>query len=411
MFARRKLVSTVAGSSLLLLAGGSAMAQSGDVSDDVVKIGVLGDMSGVYATGFSGPGAVAAVRMAVEDFGGEVLGVPIEVVSADHQNKADVASATAREWIDQDGVDMITDLTNSAVALAVQSLASSKNTITMTTGAATTALTNDQCTKYGIHYGYDTYALPVGTATAIVKNGGESWFFLTADYAFGHSLEENTAAVVKELGGEVLGRLRHPLGTNDFSSYLLQAQASGAEVIALANAGQDTVNSIKQADAFGIVAGGQQLAGMLVLLSDIKSVGQDVAEGLQFTSGWYWNHNEESRQWTERYLEYSGGEAPTFPHAALYSATTAYLNAVKAVGTDDSDAVREQLGKGTIDDFFAQGGHIRPDGLLEHEMYLLKVKSSDQSTSAWDIVDVARVIPGDQAYQPLEEVNCPLLDQ
>lgn len=408
MFDKKTIGAALAGAALALSSGAAGAAE---VSDDMVKIGVLGDMSGVYATGFSGPGAVAAAEMAVEDFGGEVLGVPIEVISADHQNKADIASATARSWIDQEGVDMITEITNSAAALAVQNVASNKQTITMATGAATTQLTNEQCTKYGIHYGYDTYALPVGTATAIVKNGGESWFFITADYAFGHSLEENTSEVVKALGGEVVGKVRHPLGTNDFSSYLLQAQASGADVIGLANAGQDTVNSIKQANAFGIVERGQQLAGMLVLISDVRSVGLDVAKGLQFTSGWYWDHNEESRQWTERYLEYSDGAAPTFPHAAVYSATTAYLNAVKAAGTDDADAVREQLGKGTIDDFFAQGGHIRPDGVLEHDMYLLRVKGPEQSEGKWDVAEVARVIPGAQAFQPLEEVNCPRLEQ
>jgi len=268
----------------LALGANAAMAQS--VSDDVVKIGVLGDMSGVYSTGFSGDGAVAAVKMAVEDFGGTVLGKPIEVISADHQNKADVASATARQWIDEDKVDMITDLTNSAVALAVQQLASEKKTITISTGAATTALTGEACTKYGIHYGYDTHALPVGTATAIVKEGGDSWYFITADYAFGHALQDNTSEVVEKLGGTVVGSSDVPLASTDFSSYLLQAQSSGAKVIALANAGQDTVNSIKQANEFGIVAGGQQLAGMLVLISDVKSLGTSVAKGLNFTSAW-----------------------------------------------------------------------------------------------------------------------------
>lgn len=271
------------GAAALMLGAQGAIAQD-SISDDVVKIGVLGDMSGVYSTGFSGAGAVAAVKMAVEDFGGTVLGKKIEVISADHQNKADVASATARQWIDEDHVDMITDLTNSAVALAVQQLASDKGVITIATGAASSALTGKNCSKYGIHYGYDTHALPVGTATAIVKNGGKSWYFITADYAFGHALEDNTSEVVESLGGEVLGSSDVPLASTDFSSYLLQAQSSGAQVIGLANAGQDTVNSIKQAHEFGIVAGGQQLAGMLVLISDVKSLGTDVAKGLQFTT-------------------------------------------------------------------------------------------------------------------------------
>ncbi|SDK79091.1 branched-chain amino acid transport system substrate-binding protein [Modicisalibacter muralis] len=405
---RKLLLAATCGFTMTL--AGAASAQDQALSNDYVKIGVLGDMSGVYATGFSGPGAVGAVKMAVDDFGGSVLGQPIRVISADHQNKPDVASATAREWIDQERVDMITDLTNSAVGLAVQSLASDKGVITMNTGAATTQLTNEACTKYGIHYGYDTYALPVGTATAIVKNGGKKWFFITADYAFGHSLQKNTTEVVESLGGEVVGSVAAPLGTNDFASYLLQAKASGAEVIALANAGQDTVNSVKQADSFGIVQGGQQLAGMLVLISDVKSLGQEVAKGLQFTSAWYWNYDDESREWAKRYMERTGA-APTFPHAALYSATTAYLNAVKAAGTDDADAVRAQLNEMTIDDFFAKGGDIRPDGLLVHDMYLLKVKEASASKGEWDVAGVARVIPGEQAYPPLSESTCAHIDQ
>jgi branched-chain amino acid transport system substrate-binding protein len=365
---------SVCAAALMAMAGTAA---ADGISDDVVKIGVLGDMSGVYSTGFSGDGAVAAVKMAVEDFGGEVLGKKIEVISADHQNKADVASATARQWIDQDHVDMITDLTNSAVALAVQQVASSKNTITIATGAATSDLTGKACTKYGIHYGYDTHALPVGTATAIVKNGGDSWYFITADYAFGHALEKNTSEVVEKLGGKVLGSSKVPLATTDFSSYLLQAQSSGAKVVALANAGQDTVNSIKQAHEFGLTDAGQQLAGMLVLISDVKSLGTDVAKGLSFTSAWYWNNDDESRAWKEKYMKYSNGAAPTFPHAADYSLTIAYLNAIKAAGTDDADAVREQLGKMKIDDFFAKGGQIREVGLLVHDMYLLEVQVVD----------------------------------
>lgn len=409
MLDKKLLVPLVAGVALLLAAGTAGAAAK--ISDNVVEIGVLGDMSGVYATGFSGPGAVAAVKMAVEDFGGKVLGAPIKVISADHQNKPDLASSKARAWIDEDHVDMITDLTMSAAALAVQKVASDKHTITLTTGAATTQLTNEACTKYGIHYGYDTYALPVGTATAIVKNGGKTWYFLTTDYAFGHSLQKNTTAVVEKLGGKVLGGVLAPLGTTDFSSYLLQAQASGAQVIALANAGQDTVNSIKQANSFGIVQHGQQLAGMLVLLSDVKSLGLDVAKGLQFTTAWYWDNDEASRKWTKRYMKYSHGAAPTFPHAALYSATTAYLNAIKAAGTDDADAVRAQLGKMTINDFFAKGGHIRPDGVLEHKMYLVKVKSPDESKGPWDVATVVRTIPGDKAFQPLDEVKCDRIKQ
>ncbi|MCQ2005921.1 ABC transporter substrate-binding protein [Rhizobium sp. NRK18] len=389
----------------LLMAANSAMAEG--ISDDVVRIGVLGDMSGVYSTGFSGDGAVAAVKMAVEDFGGTVLGKKIEVISADHQNKADIASATARQWIDENHVDMITDLTNSAVALAVQQVASEKGVITMATGAASADLTGKACTKYGIHYGYDTHALPVGTATAVVKNGGDSWYFITADYAFGHALQDNTSAVVKQLGGSVVGSSDVPLATTDFSSYLLQAQSSGAKVIGLANAGQDTVNAIQQAHEFGIVDGGQQLAGMLVLISDVKSLGTNVAKGLNFTTGWYWDLDDESRAWKEKYMKYSNDAAPTFVHAADYSLTMAYLKAIQAAGTDNADAVREELGKGKIDDFFAKGGMIRKDGLLVHDMYLLQVQEG--ASDPWNVAKVVRTIPGDEAYASLADGGCPLV--
>ena len=376
-------------------------------ADDTVKIGVLGDMSGVYADGFSGKGAVAAVKMAVEDFGGSVLGHKIEVLTADHQNKPDVGSAIARKWADEDQVTMIADLTNSAVALAVQKAASDKRVISMTTGGATADLTGKACTKYGIHYGYDTNALSVGTATAVVKSGGKSWYFITADYTFGHTLEETTGATVKRLGGTVLGSSAAPLATTDFSSYLLAAQSSGAQVIGLANAGTDTINSIKQAHEFGLTDKGAKLAGMLVLISDIASLGTDVAAGLEFTVGWYWNSDDAARAWTTRFEKASGNAAPTFPHAADYSLTIAYLNAVKAVGSTDPDKVREQLGKEPINDFFARGGRIRADGLLEHDMYLVKVKSAP--AGSWDVATVEQTIPGAEAYPPVEKSGCPLV--
>lgn len=376
-------------------------------ADDTVKIGVLGDMSGVYADGFSGRGAVAAVKMAVEDFGGSVLGHKIEVLTADHQNKADVGSSIARKWADEDHVTMIADLTNSAVALAVQKTASDKRVITMTTGGATADLTGKACTKYGIHYGYDTNALSVGTATAVVNSGGKSWYFITADYTFGHTLEQTTADTVKRLGGTVLGSSSAPLATTDFSSYLLAAQSSGAQVIGLANAGTDTINSIKQAHEFGLTNQGAKLAGMLVLISDVASLGTDVAKGLEFTVGWYWNSDDASRAWAARFAKQSGNAAPTFVHAADYSLTMAYLNAVKAVGSTDPDRVREQLGKGKINDFFGRGGHIRADGLLEHDMYLVKVKSAP--AGSWDVATVEHTIPGNEAYAPLEKSGCPLV--
>jgi len=390
----------------LLLSSGAVMA--GGISNNVVKIGVLGDMSGVYSTDFSGKGAVAAVKMAVRDFGGTVLGKKIEVISADHQNKADVGSTIARQWIDEEHVDMITDLTNSAVAIAVQKLASEKNVITMATGAASSALTGKYCTKYGIHYGYDTHALPVGTATAVVKNGGDTWYFITADYAFGHALQKNTSEVVKSLGGKVLGSSSVPLGTTDFSSYLLQAQASGAKVIGLANAGDDTVNSIKQAHEFGIVEGGQQLAGMLVNIANVRSLGTDVAKGLNFTVPWYWNSDAASRKWKAEYEKFSNGAAPTFSHAADYSLTMAYLKAVQTVGTDNTDAVRAQLGKMKINDFFAKGGQIRKDGLLVHDMYLLQVQ--DAKGDPWNVAKVVRTIPGNEAFASLKDGGCALVN-
>ena len=376
-------------------------------ADDTVKIGVLGDMSGVYADGFSGKGAVAAVNMAVEDFGGTVLGHKIEVISADHQNKPDIGSALARKWADEDHVTMIADLTNSAVALAVQKTASDKHVISITTGGATADLTGKACTKYGIHYGYDTDALSIGTATAVVKEGGKSWYFITADYTFGHTLEQSTGDTVKALGGSVLGSSAAPLATTDFSSYLLAAQASGAQVIGLANAGTDTINSIKQAHEFGLTSNGTKLAGMLVLISDIAALGTDTAQGLEFTVGWYWNSDDQNRAWAARFAKASANAAPTFPHAADYSLTIAYLNAVKAVGTTDPDKVREQLGRAPIDDFFARGGRIRADGLLEHDMALLKVKSAPPGS--WDVASVVQVIPATTAYPPIEKSGCPLI--
>jgi branched-chain amino acid transport system substrate-binding protein len=377
------------------------------ISNDVVKIGVLGDMSGMYSSGFSGPGAVAAVKMAVADFGGAVLGKKIEVVSADHQNKADIASATARQWLDTENVDMITDLTNSSVALSVQQLATNKKKLTIATGPGSVDLTGKACTKYGIHYGYNTYALAVGTASATVKDGGDSWYILAADYAFGHALARDTAKVVTDMGGKVLQTVNVPINTADFSSYLLLAQGSGAKIIGLANAGTDTINAIKQAHEFGIVSSGQHLAGMLILLSDVKSMGVDITKGLRYTASWYWNMDDASRDWKKRYAEFSGNAAPTGPHAALYSSTTAYLKAIEAAGTDDTDTVRTKLGEMKIDDFFAKGGSIRADGVLLHDMYMLKVKADGKDE--WDLSEVIATIPSEQAYMTAEASECSLL--
>lgn len=388
--------------------GSAALAAEG-ASNDSVKIGVLSDMSGVYKA-IEGPGAVVAAQMAVEDFGGSVLGHEIEVVSADHQNKADVASSIARRWIDRDNVDMLVGMDNSAVGLAVQGLASAKNTITINTGAGSVELTESQCSPYGIHYVYDTYALPVGTATAMVKNGGKSWFFITADYAFGHSLRDNTARVVKEMGGEVLGSVEAPLSTTDFSSYLLQASSSGADVIGLANAGGDTVNSIKQANAFGIVQRGQKLAGMLVFLTDVKALGLDTAKGLQFTTAFYWDRNEASRKWSQRFFD-EHGAMPTMVQAGVYSAVMHYLEAVKAAGTDDSKTVRAELGEMELNDFFVQNGKIEANGLMSHDMYLAKVKTPEESESDWDLLEIISTIPAEKAYIPISESSCSLVQQ
>lgn len=388
--------------------GSAALAAEG-ASNDSVKVGVLSDMSGVYKA-IEGPGAVVAAKMAVEDFGGSVLGQEIEVVSADHQNKADVASSIARRWIDRDDVDMLVGMDNSAVGLAVQGLASDKKTITMNTGAGSVELTESQCSPYGIHYVYDTYALPVGTATAMVNNGGKSWFFITADYAFGHSLRDNTARVVKELGGEVLGSVEAPLSTTDFSSYLLQANSSGADVIGLANAGGDTVNSIKQANSFGIVQRGQKLAGMLVFLTDVKALGLDTAQGLQFTTAFYWDRDEASRKWSQRFFD-EHGAMPTMVQAGVYSAVMHYLEAIKATGTDDSKTVRAKLGEVELNDFFVQNGKIEANGLMSHDMYLAKVKTPDESESDWDLLDIVSTIPADKAYIPISESACSLVQQ
>lgn len=390
----------------IMLSTGGAMAAN--ASKDPVTIGVLGDMSGVYSTGFSGEGAVAAVKMAVRDFGGKVLGRPIVVISADHQNNAALASSIARKWIDEDHVDMIADLTNSAVGLAVQKLASARDVITMNSGSGTAALTGKDCTAYGIHYGYDTDALANGTASAIVKSGGKTWYFITADYAFGHALQASTTSVVKKFGGKVLGASDAPLGTTDFSSYLIQAQASGAQVVALANAGEDAVNAIKQAHQFDLTKSGQKLAGMLILVSDVRSIGVNVAKGLLFTVGWYWDMDAASRKWTAEYEAFSHGAAPTFPHAADYSLTMAYLNAVKAAGTTNAAKVRAELGKAPINDFFAQGGRIEPNGLLSHKMYLLQVDQGPDGP--WDVAKVVRTIPADDAYLPVKDSGCPIVD-
>jgi branched-chain amino acid transport system substrate-binding protein len=388
----------------LVLAAGAAHA---DISDNVVRIGVMNDQSGLYAD-LSGQGSVEAARMAVEDFGGEVNGAAIEILFADHQNKPDVGANVVRQWIDVDNVDVIVDVPTSSVALAVTEITREANRVFLVSGAATTELTNAACSPTTIHYSYDTYALAIGTGRAVVEEGGDSWFFITADYAFGHSLEQDTANVVEEMGGEVLGAVRHPLATADFSSYLLQAQGTGAKIIGLANAGTDTTNAIKQANEFGITQAGQQLAGLLLFITDIDALGLDVAQDLVLTTGFYWDMDDETREWSQRFNERMN-QMPTMIQAGVYSAVMHYLKAIEEAGTDEAQAVVEQMKATPINDFFAKDGHIREDGRMVHDMYLVRVKSPDESEGRWDYYEILRTIPGDQAFQPLEDSRCPLV--
>ena len=383
------------------------LAQS-KVSDDVVKIGVLTDMSGLYSDA-GGAGAVVAAKMAIEDAGGKVLGKPIELISSDHQNKADIAANKAREWYDTQKVDMIAELLNSAVALAVQEVGKQKKRITMNSGAAASRLTGADCSPYGVHWTYDTYALSNGTGKAMVKRGGDTWYFLTADYAFGKNLEKDTTAVVKANGGKVLGSVLHPLSSADFSGYLLQAKASKAKVIGLANAGADMINSVKQANEFGITKGGQQLAGLLVFDTDIDSIGLPIAQGMYLTTGFYWDMNDDSRKWAKRFGERHKGKMPTMVQAGVYSQVSHYLKAIAAAGTDDPDTVMKKMRDMPINDFFAKNGKLREDGRMVHDMYLAQVKKPSESKGRWDNLKIVQTIPGDQAFRSLKDSECALV--
>ncbi|MCP5365459.1 MAG: ABC transporter substrate-binding protein [Hyphomicrobiales bacterium] len=382
-------------------------ASAAEISGDVVKIGILSDMSGTYSD-LAGQGTVVAAEMAVEDFGPTVAGTPIEVISADHQNKADIAASTAREWIDVQGVDMIGDLVTSSVALAVQEVGREKNIVTMVSGAASSRLTGEDCAPTGFHWTYDTYALAKGTGQAVVQNGGDTWFFITADYAFGHSLESDVSKIVEANGGKVVGTVRHPFPSADFASYLLQAQASGAKIIGLANAGADTTNAIKQAAEFGIVESGQSLAGLLVFITDVNSLGLKTAQGLLLTTGWYWDLNDETRAWAARF-EKRTGKKPTMVHVGVYSSVMSYLKAVEEAGTDEAQAVSKMLKSMEINDVFAKGGKVYPNGRMAHTMYLVKVKKPSESKGDWDYYTVVREIPGNEAYQDPKESGCPLV--
>jgi len=372
------------------------------------RIGAMVDMSGTYSA-LGGQGMVNALKMAAEDFGGKVLGRPIEILSANYQNKVDIASSRAREWYDQDDVKMIIESSDSGSALAMQKIAREKKRMIIFAGSASSALTNAECSPYGVHYVYDTYALAKGTGAAVTKAGGNTWFFLTADYAFGHALEKDTSTVVVENGGKVLGSVRSPLNTPDFSSYLLQAQASKAKVIGLANAGADTQNAVRQASEFGIVQSGQKLATLLMFITDVKGLGLQVAQGLTFTNGFYWDRNDDTRAFAKRYGDRNNGAMPSMVQAGAYSATMHYLKAVAAAGTDDADAVAAKMKETEINDFFATKGKIREDGRMVHDMFLVEAKKPSESKGPWDLMKILSVIPGDQAFRPLSESVCPLV--
>jgi branched-chain amino acid transport system substrate-binding protein len=373
-------------------------------ADDAVKIGFITDMSGLYAD-IDGPGGLEAIRMAVADFGGKVNGKPITVVYADHQNKADIAASRAREWIDRDGVNVIIGGTNSATALSTNQVAGEKKIPYINIGAGADTLTNEQCTPYTVHYAYDTMALAKGTGSAVTKQGGKTWYFLTADYAFGKALEKNTSDVVKASGGQVLGAVRHPLSASDFSSFLLQAQGSKAQVLGLANAGGDTINSIKAAKEFGIPKT-MKIAALLIFLTDIHSLGLETTQGLVATDSWYWNKDENTRKWAQRYFT-KMKKMPTSLQAADYSAVTTYLKAVQAAGSTDSDKVMDQLRKIKIDDFYAKG-YVRQDGSMIHDMYLMQVKTPAESKEPWDYYKIVATIPGEQAFDTKAESRCAL---
>ncbi|NIZ02389.1 ABC transporter substrate-binding protein [Thalassospira lucentensis] len=384
----------------------AALPAQAELSDDIVKIGILNDQSGVYAD-FGGKWSFEAAKMAVEDFGGTVLGKPIEVITADHQNKPDVAANIARQWYDEEQVDSIMELTTSSVALAVQGISKEKKKIDIVTGAATTDLTGDQCSPYGFHWAYDTHALAVGTGGALVNNGGDSWFFLTADYAFGYSLEEQTGNFVKENGGKVVGSVRHPLGTNDYSSFLLQAQASGAKVIGLANAGLDTANAIKQASEFGIVQSGQRLAALLFTIAEVHGLGAEAAQGLSLTEGFYWDRNDDTRAFGKRFFDRTG-RMPNTIQAGTYSAVLQYLKAIKETGTDETEAVAKALHEMPVNDVFAPNGKVGANGRMIYDMFLMEVKTPDEMQGDWDYYNVLDTVPGDKAFIDPAESGCSL---
>ncbi|MFY1919048.1 ABC transporter substrate-binding protein [Achromobacter xylosoxidans] len=398
-FSRAVLAGAIAGA---LLHAGAAQAQ---VSDDVIRIGFITDMSGVYS-GPDGPGGAEAIKMAIEEMGGEINGKKIELLTADHQNKADIASAKAREWFDQRGLDMLIGGTNSSTALAMSKVAADKKKPIIVVGAGAPALTNEQCTPYTLNYAYDTVAQARGTGAAVVKAGGKSWYILTADYAFGHALQADTTKVVEAGGGKVVGSVKHPLSTSDFSSFLLQAQASKAEILALANAGADATNAIKAANEFGLTKT-MRLAGMIMFINDIHAMGLETAKGMYLTDSWYWNASDETRAWARQFYERRNA-MPSSLQAADYSAAIQYLRAVKATGTDDADKVLAYLRENKLNDVYIKNGVVRPDGRVVHDMYLLQVKTPEESKAPWDYFKVVQTIDGNEAFTTKAETRCAL---
>ena len=393
---------------LLLGLGLAAQPAGAQISGDVVKLGVLTDMSSLYSD-INGPGAVIAVQMAIEDFGGMVAGKKIELVQADVQNKADVAANISGRWFDVEGVDVILGTGGSASSLATQRVAGDKKRVFLAVDPASSDITGKACNAYTVHWVYDTVVLANGTGSAVVKSGGDSWFFITADYAFGHALERDVSAVVRASGGKVVGGVRAPLNTSDFSSFMLQAQASKAKIIGLANAGGDTINSIKQAAEFGIVKGGQKLAGLLVFVTDVHSLTLNLAQGLQLTEAFYWDRNDESRAFAKRFAARHGGKMPTSIQAGFYTAAKAYLEQVKALGTDDADKVMARFKSTPADDPLFGKSVIRADGRKVHDVYLFEVKAPAESKGPWDYYKLVRTIPGNEAFRPMEQGDCPLV--
>lgn len=397
---------TLSASMMLASAGLLAQPAMANISDNVIRIGFITDMASVYSD-IDGAGGIEAARMAIADAGGEINGKKIELVFADHQNKADVAAARAREWFDQQKIDMLIGGTNSGVNLALAGIAAERKKPFFAIGAAASDLTGSQCTPYTVHWAYDTVALARGTGSAVVKAGGKSWYFLTADYAFGHALERDTANVVKAAGGEVRGQVRAPLNSSDFSSFLLQAQSSKAQILGLANAGGDTINSIKAANEFGI-GKTMKLAGLLIFINDIHSLGLNVTQGMQFTDGWYWDQNEETREWSKKF-EARVKRKPSMIQAGDYSAVSFYLKAVKATGSDDGDTVMKWMKSNKVNDMFAKNGYVREDGRMIHDMFLMEVKKPSESKGPWDYYKQLAVLPGEEVFTKLSESTCKLV--